>query len=314
VGSEPKKTEAVGISEKLKEIAKLSLDRLPVLNSIFENLAIACVERFRDYCAPIFSAFVNQLVSGDSWDLLESCADSVSVIFYCREWDARIVIGLERRCIFAIIEAMYGGEGSELPFEATRPFTSLETKIGRMVCEFAARALQKVFISVAEITLVVERVETALEFTSLGQNSMMMIQAKILFQVLDQGGVMFVLIPQNAMNPIRQKLEREHRALPPSHDPRWTNALSSRVSKAEVVLHAVMDGKNLELDELLKLGPGKTLSLTGTDQSVILECEGDRLFRGRLGQARGVFTITVEEPISDDLYADDTPPGDGGDH
>lgn len=312
MGSESKKLEAVGISEKLKEIAKLSLDRLPVLNGIFENLALACVERFRDYCAPAFSAFVNQLVSGDSWDLLESCADSISVIFYCREWDARIVIGLERRCIFAILEAMYGGEGSELPFEATRAFTSLESKVGRLVCEFAAEALQKAFTPVAEISLVVERVETTLEFTSLGQNSMMMIEAKILFQVLDQGGVMFVLIPQNAMNPIRQKLERERRSTPPSQDPRWTNALNSRISKAEVCLNAVMDGKNLELDELIKLAPGKTLSLTGTDQSVIVECEGDRLFRGRLGQARGVFTITIEESINDEVYADDGPPSEGG--
>ncbi len=44
----PKKNESVGITEKLKEIAKLSLDRLPVLNSIFEDMAVACVERFRD--------------------------------------------------------------------------------------------------------------------------------------------------------------------------------------------------------------------------------------------------------------------------
>ncbi len=45
---------------------------------------------------------------------------------------------------------------------------------------------------------------------------------------------MYVLIPQNAMNPIRQKLERERRAVPPSQDPRWTNALQPH-SKAEAV-------------------------------------------------------------------------------
>ncbi len=69
---ELKKSETVGITEKLKEIAKLSLDRLPVLNSIFENMAATCVERFRDYCSPAFTAFVNQVASGDSWDLLEA--------------------------------------------------------------------------------------------------------------------------------------------------------------------------------------------------------------------------------------------------
>jgi flagellar motor switch protein FliM len=300
VGTEQKKTEAVGISEKLKEIAKLSLDRLPVLNTVFENMAAACVERFRDYCSPVFTAFVNGLASGDSWDLLEANADSIAVVFYCREWDARILVGIERRLLFATIEAMYGGDGSELPFDGTRPFTSLEIRIGRIVCEFAAKAFVDAFAPVSELSLSIERTESVLEFTTLGQNSMMMVQAKMLFQVLDQGGVMFVLIPQSAMNPIRQKLERERRALPPSADPRWTNALNSRVSKAEIAVSAVIDGKSLELDEILRLDIGKTVELAGTDQSIYIECEGDRLFRGRLGQSRGFFTITIEEPVSDD--------------
>jgi flagellar motor switch protein FliM len=299
---ELKKNEAVGITEKLKEIAKLSLDRLPVLNSIFENMAVTCVERFRDYCSPAFTAFVNQVASGDSWDLLEASADSIAVIFYCREWDARILLGLERRLVFAILEAMFGGDGSELPFDGTRPFTALETRIGKLVCEFAAKALQDAFGKVCEISLVPERTETALEFTTLGQNSMIMIEAKILFQVLDQGGVLFVLIPQNTMNPIRQKLERERKPLPSSYDPRWTSALTRRVSKAEVILSAMIEGKNIELDDILRLEVGKTIELSGTDQNIIIECEGDRLFRGRLGQSKGHFTITVDAPLNEDLF------------
>jgi flagellar motor switch protein FliM len=301
---EPKKNETVGITEKLKEIAKLSLDRLPVLNSIFEDMAVTCVERFRDYCSPAFTAFVNQVASGDSWDLLEAGADSIAVIFYCREWDARILLGLERRLVFAIIEAMFGGDGSELPFDGTRPFTALETRVGRLVCEFAAKALEASFGKVCEISLAYERTETALEFTTLGQSSMIMIEAKILFQVLDQGGVLFVLIPQNTMNPIRQKLERERRPLPSSYDPRWTSALTQRVSKAEVILCAMIEGKNIELDDILRLEAGKTIELSGTDQNIILECEGDRLFRGRLGQSRGHFTITVDAPLNEDLFLD----------
>ncbi|MGA9549070.1 MAG: FliM/FliN family flagellar motor switch protein [Rhodomicrobium sp.] len=298
----PKKNESVGITEKLKEIAKLSLDRLPVLNSIFEDMAVTCVERFRDYCSPAFTAFVNQVASGDSWDLLEARADSVAVIFYCREWDARILLGLERRFVFAVIEAMFGGDGSELPFDGTRPFTALETRVGRLVCEFAAKALEASFGKVCEISLVYERTETALEFTTLGQNSLIMIEAKILFQVLDQGGVLFVLIPQNSMNPIRQKLERERKPLPSSYDPRWTSALTRRVSKAEVNLCAMIEGKNIELDDILRLEAGKMIELSGTDQNIILECEGDRLFRGRLGQSRGHFTVTVDAPLNEDLF------------
>ena len=133
---------------------------------------------------------------------------------------------------------------------------------------------------------------------------MIMIEAKILFQVLDQGGVMFVLIPQSSMNPIRQKLERERKPLPSSYDPRWTTALNRSVSSAEISVTAMIEGKTMPLDEIVRLDVGKTIALSGTDKSIILECGGDRLFRGRLGQARGFFTITIEEPVNEDLVLD----------
>lgn len=288
-------TGTVSVTEKIKEIAKLSVDKLPVLNTIFERMGARCVEEFREYAPPAFTAFINQIVTGNSWDLLKSLADSIAVIFYCREWDARIVIGLERRFVFAVMEAMFGGEGTEPAFEATRPFTSAEARMGRVVCEFAAKALTASFSSVCEITLEAEKLETALEFTTLGHSSMMMIHAQILFQVLNQGGIMFVLMPQSSMTPIRQKLERERKPIAASHDTRWTAALNTNISQAEISVHAVMEGREMELSELLRLQPGKVVELNGTEHSVILECEGDRLFRGRLGQSKGFFTFTIEE-------------------
>ncbi len=294
-------TEIVSISDRLKAIAKLSIDKLPVLNTVFEQMAAGCVEEFHDYCSPAFSAFVNQIVSGDSWDLLESLSDSVAVIFYCREWDARLVVGLERRLVFAIVEAMFGGDGADQPFMAARPFTTLETRIGRIVCEFAAKSLEKAFAGIYEISLEPERTETSLEFTTLGQTSMIMIHAQILFQVLEQGGLMFVLVPQSSLNPIRQKLERERKPLPSSKDPRWTNALNNRISATEITVQAVLEGKALQLGELLRLEPGKMIELCGTEENVVLECQGDRLFRGHLGQSRGFFTITIDAPIDEDL-------------
>ena len=292
-------SDAASIGERLKALAKLSIDKLPVLNTVMERTAASCVEEFREYCSPTFSAFVNQIVSGDSWDLLEALSDSVAVIFYCREWDARVVIGLERRLVFAITEAMFGGEGTEAPFEATRPFTALEMRIGKAVSEFAAKALEKAFAAIHEISLEPERTETALEFTTLGQTSMMMIHAQILLQVLDQGGLMYVLIPQSSLNPIRQKLERERKPLPSSFDPRWTHALHNRISTTEVQVNAYIEGRDMRLSELVKLKPGATIELEGSGKNIILECEGDRLFRGHLGQSQGYFTITVDAPIND---------------
>lgn len=54
----------------------------------------------------------------------------------------------------------------------------------------------------------------------------------------------------------------------------------------------------MELGELVRLKPGTTIELEGTGQNVVLECEGDRLFSGHLGQSHGYFTVTVDAPAA----------------
>ena len=107
-------SEGVSVGDRIKALAKLSIDKLPMLNVVVERMGAGCVDAFHAYCPPSFSAFVNQIVAGDSWDLLEALSDSIAVVFYCREWDSRLVIGLERRLVFAIEEAMFGGKAPNL--------------------------------------------------------------------------------------------------------------------------------------------------------------------------------------------------------
>lgn len=294
------KTAIQAITDKLRETPKLSLDRMPVLSNIMEQLASTTVEKLRDYCSAPVTAFVNQIEVRDSWDLLEAFEDSVAVIFYSVEWDARIMIGVERRLLFSLLETMYGGENAETPFEAKRPYTPLETKVGRIVCELAATGLEVAFEGVADITLKPEKTETALEFTTLGQTSQMMLSAQLLLQVMDHGGRMFLFIPQSALYPMRQKLERERTTTPPQADPWWAKKMRSGIAKTEIVVDGTLEVVPKTLGALTKLQLGEMLELKGGYESIVIECGDQKLFRGRLGQANGKFNITITETI--DVY------------
>jgi flagellar motor switch protein FliM len=108
-------------TDKLLEPPKLEVERLHVLKGVLERLVTTLSERFREYCNVPSSFFVNQMESGNSWDVLESYEDSIAGIYYCRQWDSRIVIGLDRRFIFSLIDAAFGGDGSMPPFESRPP-------------------------------------------------------------------------------------------------------------------------------------------------------------------------------------------------
>ncbi len=95
-------------TEKLLEPPKLEVERLHVLKGVLERLVTTLAERFRDYCNVPSSFFVNQMESGNAWDVLESYEDSIAGIYYSRQWDSKIVIGLDRRFIFSLIDAAFG--------------------------------------------------------------------------------------------------------------------------------------------------------------------------------------------------------------
>ncbi len=285
-------------TDKLLEPPKLSLDKLPLLTSVLERLVGICAERFREFCTVPASFFVNQLEGGNSWDVLESYEDSVAGIYYAPEWDAKILLGLDRRFIFSMIDAAFGGDGSMSPFEADRPFTSLETRLAKSVFNIVIPSFEQLLEPITPVQFELEKVETKLDFQILGQTDIPVVVIQVLFQVMDNGGRMFMIIPQAALYPIRKRLERA-RSLESTHvDPEWARKMQDGIVSAEVTLQAVLDGPDLTLDDLSNFNIGQILRLNSDPQSLVaLECEGENIFKCRLAQSKGYFTMVVDSAI-----------------
>jgi flagellar motor switch protein FliM len=292
---------------------KLQIDRLPVLQSIFERLAQACTEGFRQVCVPPVTFFLNQVENKYSWDVLETYEDSIAAIIHCREWDAPMLVGVDRRFVFSLVEAAVGGDGSEMPYESDRPFSSFEVQLVQRILEMAVNSLQASFSALAPTTLKIEKVEAKLEFSALGPRNIPSVVTQLLFQVIDQGGRMFVLIPQSALYNLRTKLGQE-RAFTSSSgvDPTWARRLESGVAKTEVTLSAVLEGRSMTLAEIADLRPGQVLALNSTPASLVsLQSGTEPVFLCKLGQSDGYFTVVVDQPVKkkDDPLEDVLFPG-----
>jgi flagellar motor switch protein FliM len=285
--------------QKLLEAPKLSIDRLPVLHTIFERVATSCGEHLRQYCAAPTTFFVNQVKTGNSWDILESYEDAIGVVYYVPEWDANVLIGVDRKFIFSLIEMTYGADGSESPFDSDRPFSNFEAHFAKDVVSLAAQALENCFESVASLSFKFERIETQIEFTILGPNEVAVVAAQLLFQVGDLGGRLFVLVPQAALYPIRKKLEREHQPVTLHADPRWTRLMQKGVARTDVRLQVILEKKVMTLGEITRLEVGQLLQLsTSSGDLITLESGSEPLFRCRLAQSKGSFIVVVESTIN----------------
>jgi len=281
--------------EALLETPKLSIDKLPVLHSIFERVATTCSENLRRFCTAPATFFVNQVKGDNAWDVLENYEDAIAATFYVPEWDSTILIGVDRKFVFSLIEASYGADGTETPYESDRPFSNFESRFIKQFLIDAATALEHCFESVTQVSFKLDRLETSVEFTVLGPTDMPVVVAQVLFQVMDNGGRMFILLPQAALYPIRKKLAREHQPVSQPNDPRWAQRMQQGISTTNVTLQAVLETRTMTLGEIRNLKVGQLLQLRAHARDLIAVQAGtEQLFRARLGQSNGKFMFIIE--------------------
>lgn len=285
-------------TDKLLEPPKLEVDRLHVLKNILERLVTQTAEHFRDYCNVPSSFFVNQIEGGNSWDVLESYEDSVAGIYYSRQWDSKMVLGVDRRFIFSLLDAAFGGDGTMPQFEADRPFTSLEVRLARSVFEIVIPEFSELLGSVSPVSFELEKLEPKLDFQILGQTEIPVVSIQILFQILDNGGRMFMIIPQSALYPVRKALERTQSIDQQGVDPDWMKKMQDGLTSADMILEGVLEEREMNLADVAALQAGDVISLESDPQSLIsLECEDEKLFTCRLAQSKGHFALVVEQPV-----------------
>lgn len=292
------KTEAPGAAEKLLDNPGLSVERLPMLTLIFDRLATACAEGMRPYSPAILTCFVNSIATDHVWDALDAYDGSIAAILYSPELDARVLVGLDRRCIFALMEVLLGGDGQQQPYDDDRNFSTLETRVAQTVFEIAAEALHSAFGPIIATKFTLERVETRMDFTVMGRRNVLAVVAKILIQAMDMGGQMFVVIPQPALTPIRQQLSRDLSSDGSASDPRWRAMMRQGVQKTEVKAVAVLDEQSLTLGDISAWRVGDLLPLKASAVTKTrLDCKNQPLFWCELGQAKGHYTLKVADRV-----------------
>ena len=293
------KTDTRKASDRLLDNPGLSVERLPMLSMIFDRLATSCAEGMRPYSPSILSFFVNSITTDHVWDALDAYDGSIAAVLYSPELDARVLVGLDRRCMFSLMEVLLGGDAQEKPYDDERNFSTLETRVAQTVFEIAAEALHAAFGPVIETTFRLERVETRMDFTIMGRRNVLAVIAKILIQAMDIGGQMFVVIPQPALTPIRQQLSRDLSSDGSASDPRWQKLMHAGVQKAEVKAVGVLDEQTVTLGDISGWKVGDVLPLKAAAISrVRLDCKGQPLFWCELGQSKGQYTLKVAEKVN----------------
>jgi flagellar motor switch protein FliM len=298
----PARSEGADLRTLIRQAAGLSLDRLPMLQLIFDRLATGCGDALKHRVASTIFYALAGVESGHFGDFLDAYDNNAVVgIFHAPGWDGHILVGLDRDFLYTMVEVLFGADGSEPPVEEERAFSAIELRVAQMVFEQVGRALESSFGLVSQTAFKLERTETRMEFAIIGRRTNNALQAKFLFQALSRSGEMFLVIPQALLNPLRASLAKVLTGESTARDPNWAKQIAAEVQKAEVTLRAVLEERTLTLGEIAGLTVGQVIALDATPATRIkLEGNDRPLFWARAGQAQGAYVLRIDDVISQD--------------
>jgi flagellar motor switch protein FliM len=283
----------------LLDAAGISIERMPMLNVIFDRMAASCTESLQPMAGTPCYFSVSGISNGRVADITrEYEGNSVAAVLYAEQWDARVLIVLDRDFVFTMAEALFGSDGAEPPIDVERSFSNIELRLVQVLFERFAKSLQSAFAATSDVTFKLERVETAMASLAIGRGGGMSICANIMLQALYRGGQMFLFIPHSALNPLRQKLAHVVVSDGRAADPNWREQMQSEVQRTEVTLSAVLDEKVLTLGDVAQLHLGQVIELTATPRTLArLENNNEVLFWCQIGQLDGYYAMQIADPV-----------------
>jgi flagellar motor switch protein FliM len=284
--------------DPLLDQSGFSVERMPMLGVVFDQLVGALVEGMRPLCRAPTMFSVVEIAARGLFEILGQSKGSAAAVLHSTELDCRALVIFDANFVHSLIQILLGADSADAQERPERPFTRIEMGLVQKVSELTARALQPALVGIIDATFKMERQEMLVDSTILGRRDAPVVAAHILFQAMDMQGGMTIVIPQAALHPIRQKLARDASAETVAGDPRWTRQMQTGVSFAEMTVRGILEEIPMTLGEVAAIEVGHVLKLRGSGMGrVRLECGEHELFWCKLNQIDGRYSLEIEEPI-----------------
>lgn len=218
---------------------------------------------------------------------------------WAERWRQRIYFLADEMLAALFIEVAAGGESPVPTPPLGRAVSAAECDIVEVLYRRVARALTNALSVLVDVTFEVVTVAEKLDAEQLPRPAAPVIIARLSVEWLGQLGVLSLILPLAALDPIRDVLESGPAAevanQPPEVMSDWSRQLSEEIARAFVTVNAVLEERLISLDEVRRLAVGRTIELACTDISKVrLDAEENPAFWCELGKSGGSLIARIE--------------------
>ena len=303
------------IEAQLRSAAKIEPERLSRLKLLAADWAEAGARALNaSYAAPVeiaFSGLSGLLFTPAQADIRNAVA---ATMIGSVKWQEPGFALADAGLADTLVEAVFGGSG-QAAAGTRRPMTKLDRRFMEQAFAALVDAANPVFQTVAALDMVPGRfLHDAVGATLdelLPRENRAFVQLAFRISVGQYESTIRIALPERALAPHRRKLTVLPDVVPPVTDEGWARDITEGLQLADLEVRALLDEQQITLGEVARFTLGQTIVLDATmDSLIIVECEEQRLFRGRMGRSRDSYVVRIEEKIDpteefiDDILSD----------
>jgi flagellar motor switch protein FliM len=280
--------------------ALVSYERLPMLEVVFDRLVRLMSTSMRNFTSDNVEVSLDSVASVRFGDYLNAVPlPAMLSVIKAEEWDNYGLITIDSALIYSIVDVLLGGRrGTAAMRIEGRPYTTIERSLVERMVEVVLADLSAAFEPLSPVTFRFERLETNPRFATISRPSNAAIVAKLRIDMEDRGGRLELMLPYATLEPVRELLLQMFMGEKFGRDSIWEAHLAQELWFTEVEMTAVMDERQIKLEDIFSLHVGSRIMFAATpDTTVEMRCAGVPMFTAKMGRRGSHIAVQIEDLI-----------------
>ena len=302
---------ALSISETEGEVANLideiirqsdfTFDRLPMLDIIgarlVENLSAAFSDLTRVACEASMISLDYITMEQVMGDLPEPVLLAIGI---GRPFEGEILLAMDRTLLLTAVELMLGGSAKQLEFEGVDSFTAIELSFGERLAAAVLAELQRALSVVSAAALELDHVDTDPETAAVVKHNSLCARMKFSISMVGQKGLVYVIIPYDALEPIRPDLGKIYFGDRGESQGSWHDLIGGQIERAHMDLEVVLAEEAIPIQQIMSWNPGDTINFCIEEgQDATMSCADTPMFKVSIGKRNnGFVAVQVTEELN----------------
>ncbi|ETX16697.1 hypothetical protein OCH239_00190 [Roseivivax halodurans JCM 10272] len=286
------------LEEEIIRATSRKIERLPVLEAIFERQAQGLSVALKNFCGMPAEARVENVTYVSCGEALEGTDQTwLSVVCDADPWDGRLAIALDPQLLFSLLEILLGGRAANASDWTPRSFTSIEKRLARQLCELTLQELGTAFAPVSKVDFSVGWIESSPQAIMIAPQKAQCTRITLEVDIDGRGGRIVFVIPFRTLDPVKARLSEMFLGEQFGEDETWSNRMKETLTDTEVTVTALLRTMRVPLAKALDWQVGQVIDLgIAPDSEVTVSVRGRDLMRGAMGRRRtGAAAIRITD-------------------